>query len=114
MAILSLSIDRQEDKKCGSKSGEEAFAHCSLRVHCLQSLPPREMTCRTVTAILAVLSTAHCATLAAPIDLGGFDHHHHKTKAYAQAIVWIPDVVARTVFPSPTGKKALLRIPAVT
>ena len=74
----------------------------------------RVMTYRIVTAILGALSTALCAALAAPLDLGGFDHHHHKTKAYAQAIVWIPDVVARTVFPSLTGKKAPLRIPSVT
>jgi hypothetical protein len=72
------------------------------------------MTYRTVTAILAVLSTAFCAAQEVPLAAGGFGHPYHKTKAYAQAIVWIPDVVARTVFPSPTGKKALLRIPAVT
>jgi acyl-CoA thioesterase-1 len=69
------------------------------------------MICRTVTAILAVLSTALCAAQAAPLDAGAFGHPYHKTKAYAQAIGWKPDVVVIKLgtndskHPSPEGRK---------
>ncbi|MEO1834053.1 MAG: GDSL-type esterase/lipase family protein [Akkermansiaceae bacterium] len=71
----------------------------------------RVMTYRTVTAILAVLSTAFCAAQEVPLAAGGFGHPYHKTKAYAQAIGWKPDVVVIRLgtndnkHPSPEGGK---------